>query len=166
MRLEGEGVKLVGEDEVVDNDGKRTRSGGRINQASDSFVKAFTKVYPKLAEASPVYAQLRNCIDLAVAAAFIQNQDYYDLAKWNPETFANESAFAVETLNPPQQVETAVNALWRGNTLITPIGGGVQMRPTDAVDPTNLLEDDSAKVKEARGAIDVTKLAPDQWWWD
>jgi hypothetical protein len=166
MQLDGEGVKLVGEDEVVSNDGKRSRSGGRVNQASDSFVKAFTKVYPKLAEVTPVYAQLRNCIDLAVAAAFIQHQDYYELAKWTPDTFASETALPVETLNPPQQVETAVNAMWRGNTLITPIGGGVQMRPTEAVSATNLLEDEGAKVKEARAANDLSKLAPDQWWWD
>ncbi len=166
MQLEGEGVRLVGEDEVVSKDGKRSKAGGRINQASDSFVKAFTKVYPKLAEAAPVYAQLRNCIDLAVAAAFIQHQDYYDLAKWKPETLSSETAFPVETLNPPQQVETAVNALWRGNTLVTPIGGGVQMRPTEAIDPTNLLDDDGAKVKDARAGINLSKLAPDQWWWD
>jgi hypothetical protein len=166
MELVGEGVKLVGEDEVVSKDGKRARSGGRINQASDTFVKAFTKVYPKLAEQAPIYAQLRNCIDLAVAAAFIQNQDYYDLAKWTPATFASEEAYAVETLNPPQQVETAVNAMWKGNRLVTPIGGGVQMRPTEAIDPTNLMEDDGAKVKEARSGIDLSKLAPEQWWWD
>ena len=97
-------------------DGKRARSGGRINRASDAFVKAFTKVYPKLAEQAPVYAQLRNCIDLAVAAAFIQNQDYYDLVKWTPAAFASEQQYPVETLNPPQQVESAVNALWKGNT--------------------------------------------------
>jgi len=166
MQLEGDGVKLVGEDEVVSSDGKRARSGGRINQASDTFVKAFTKVYPKLAEQSPVYAQLRNCIDLAVAAAFIQNQDYYGLANWKPEAFASEEAVPVETLNPPQQVETAVNALWRGNRLVTPIGGGVQIRPTEAVDPTNLLDDDGTKVKDARAGIDLSKLAPGQWWWD
>jgi hypothetical protein len=166
MQLEGEGVKLVGEDEVVKKDGSRAKSGGRINQASDSFVKAFTKVYPKLAEAAPVYAQLRNCVDLAVAAAFIQHQDYYDLAKWKPETFNSEKAIPVETLNPPQQVETAVNALWRGNTLVTPIGGGVEMRPSQAVEATNLLEDEKEKVKEARTAIDLSKLAPGQWWWD
>ena len=166
MELVGDGVKLVGEDEVVEQRRQRAKSGGRINQASDTFVKAFTKVYPKLAEQAPVYAQLRNCIDLAVAAAFIQHQDYYDLAKWKPETLASEQAFPVETLNPPQQVETAVNALWRGNTLMTPIGGGVQMRPTEAVDPTNLLEDDGAKVKDARAGIDLSKLGPDQWWWD
>ena len=73
-------------------------------------MNAFTKVYPKLAERTPVYAQLRNCIDLAVAAAFIQNQDYYSLVKWKPEVFLSEAAYPVETLNPPQQVESAVNA--------------------------------------------------------
>jgi hypothetical protein len=165
MELVGEGVKLVGEDEVVGKDGKRSKAG-RVNRASDSFVKAFTKIYPKLAEQAPVYAQLRNCIDLAVAAAFIQNQDYYDLAKWTPAAFGDEKAFAVETLNPPQQVESAVNCIWKGATLVTPIGGGVQMRPTEAVDPTNLLPDEKSKVKEARAGIDLNKLAPDQWWWD
>lgn len=165
MEMVGEGVKLVGENEVVGKDGKRSGTS-RVNRASDSFVKAFTKVYPKLAEQAPVYAQLRNCIDLAVAAAFIQNQDYYDLAKWQPETFNDEKAFAVETLNPPQQVESAVNSIWKGATLVTPIGGGVQMRPTEAVDPTNLLQDEKSTVKQARSAIDLSKLGPDQWWWD
>jgi hypothetical protein len=165
MELVGEGVKLVGEDEAVSGDGKRHKAG-RGNPASDAFVKAFTKIYPKLAEKAPVYAQLRNCIDLAVAAAFIQHQDYYSLAKWKAETFNSEKAYPVETLNPPQQVESAVNSLWKGNTLMTPIGGGVQMRPTEAVDPTNLLEDKDAKVHEARVTADLSKLAPDQWWWD
>jgi len=163
--LVGEGVKLVGEDEAVSKDGKR-HAAARFNRASDSFVKAFTKVYPQLAERAPVYAQLRNCIDLAVAAAFIQHQDYYQLVKWRPEIFSDEKAYPVETLNPPQQVETAVNSMWKGNHLMTPIGGGVQMRPTEAIDPTNLLDDKDAKVQEARTAIDLSKLAPDQWWWD
>jgi hypothetical protein len=165
MKLEGEGVKLVGENEVVAKDGTR-RAAAKGNRASDAFVKAFTKVYPRLAQSTPVYAQLRNCIDLAVAAAFIQNQDYYGLVDWKPSVFHSEQAYAVETLNPPQQVESAVNAMWKGNTLMTPIGGGVQMRPTEAVEPTNLLEDEKGKVEEARAAIDLSKLAPDQWWWD
>jgi hypothetical protein len=165
MQLDGEGVKLVGEKEVVAKDGSRSRAG-RANRASDAFVKAFTKVYPKLAEQAPVYAQLRNCIDLAVAAAFIQHQDYYDLAKWSPDAFASEQTIATETLNPPQQVESAVNSIWKGNTLVMPIGGGVQMRPTEAVEAANLLEDEKSSVKQARAAIDLSKLAPDQWWWD
>jgi hypothetical protein len=165
MKLEGEGVRLVGENEVVGKDGRR-RVAAKGNQASDSFVKAFTKVYPRLAERAPVYAQLRNCIDLAITAAFIQNQDYYSLVNWKPSVFHSEDAYPVETLNPPQQVESAVNSLWKGNSLMTPVGGGVQMRPTEAVDSTNMLDDDDAQVQEARAAIDLSTLAPDQWWWD
>ncbi len=165
MKLEGEGVKLVGENEVVGKDGSRSR-GRKANPASDAFVRAFTKVYPKLAERTPIWAQLRNCIDMAVAAAFIQDQDYYDIAGWNPTLFSDETAYPVETLNAPQQVESAVNAIWKGNTLVTPIGGGVQMRPTDAIASENLLDDAESKVQNARAAIDLKKLAPDQWWWD
>jgi hypothetical protein len=165
MELVGEGVRLVGENEVVSKDGSRQVSGGG-NRASDAFVRAFTKMYPKLADRSPVYAQLRNCIDLAVAAAFIQNQDYYGLVGWNPELFHSEQAYPVETLNPPQEVETAVNSVWKGTMLLTPVGGGVQMRPTEAIDPTNLLEDEKGEVEKARTAIDITSLSADQWWWD
>jgi hypothetical protein len=75
------------------------------------------------------------------------------LAKWTPAAISDEETIPVETLNPPQQVETAVNALWRGNTLITPIGGGVQMRPTEALDPDNMLPDEGGKAKGARAAI-------------
>lgn len=165
MELVGEGVKLVGENEVVGKDGGRKVSGG-TNRASDAFVRAFTKMYPKLAERSPVYGQLRNCIDLAVAAAFIQHQDYYGLVSWKADLFQSEESYPVETLNPPKEVETAVNSLWKGTMLLTPVGGGVQMRPTEAIDPNNLLEDEEGAVQEARAAIDLANLKADQWWWD
>ncbi len=95
MELVGEGVKLVGEDEAVAKDGTRHKAA-KGNPASEAFVKAFTKVYPQLAQRSPVYAQLRNCIDMAVAAAFIQNQDYYDMTGWKADTFNDEQAISVE----------------------------------------------------------------------
>jgi hypothetical protein len=165
MELVGEGVKLVGEAEVVGNNGQRSVAK-RGNPASQAFVNAFTKAYPKLAERSPVYAQLRNCIDLAVAAAYIRDQDFYSLANWQPSVFDDESAYPVETLNPPKQVATAVNAMWKGSTLVTPIGGGVQMRPTEAISSTNLLDDEEQTVAKARTETDLSQLAPDQWWWD
>jgi hypothetical protein len=80
--------------------------------------------------------------------------------------FLDEAVLPVETLNPPQYVESAVNAIWRGFTLMTPIGGGVQMRPTEAISPTNLLDDEKGIVQEARIANELKQLGPDQWWWD
>jgi hypothetical protein len=137
MEMVGEGVKLVGEAEVVGKDGQRS-AAKRGN----------------------------NCIDLAVAAAFIRDQDYYGLAKWQPTVFYDESAYPVQTFNAPKQVASVVNSMWKGSMLVTPIGGGVQMRPTEAISPTNLLEDEEQAVAKARTETDLSHLAPDQWWWD
>ena len=45
----------------------------------------------------------------------------------------DESQVSVETYTAPEQVETAVNAIWRGNTLMTPLGGGVHVEPRQAL---------------------------------
>ena len=140
MELVGDGVKLVGEDEVGHT---AAASGMRLPaaaiSASQAFVAGFTKKYPELAERSPVYAELRNLIDLAVAAAYIQQQDYYAKAGWKMAFFGSEQEFPVETYDIPKTVEPAVNAIWRGNaytTLMTPIGGGVQIQAAGASTPT------------------------------
>jgi hypothetical protein len=49
MELVGDGVKLVGEDEMVAEGGKRVVSG-RSNMASQAFVTSFTQKYPYLAD--------------------------------------------------------------------------------------------------------------------
>ncbi|NIP84382.1 MAG: DUF1598 domain-containing protein, partial [Planctomycetales bacterium] len=122
MQLVGDGVKLLGEDQLVAADGSR-RAGGRFDRASEVFTRSFTEKYPQLAARSPVYAQMRNLIDLAVAAAFIRQQDFYTQAGWAMSLFADERAYPVETYPSPQQVETAVNVVWKGSVAMTPVGG-------------------------------------------
>ena len=112
----------------------------RGNPASQAFVNAFTKVYPKLAERSPVYAQLRNCIDLAVAAAYIRDQDFYGLAKWQPSVFDDEQAYPVETLNPPKQVAYGGQRHVEGDDA----GDADRRRRADAADRGDQL-DESAR---------------------
>ncbi len=165
MELVGDGVKLVGEDEVVTASGQRRNSAGRANKASQAFVTGFTKHYPELAERSPVYAELRNLIDLTIAAAYIQEQNYCDKAGWKMEFFGSEQAFPIETYNIPKTVESAVNAVWKGNTLMTPVGGGVQIQPAQALDSSNLLADEKGKVGKLRETI-KPNLVKGQWWWD
>ncbi len=77
-----------------------------------------------------------------------------------------ESKYAVQTMNAPQQVDNIMNAVNRGHTLMTPIGGGVTMQPKKALDPQNILPDSEGKVGQAREKIDVKGVAADQWWWD
>ncbi|RLS79941.1 MAG: hypothetical protein DWI03_00650, partial [Planctomycetota bacterium] len=69
-----------------------------------------------------------------------------------------------ERLTPPAEVETAINAVWRQNRLLTPIGGGVTVHPRRALDPPNLLVDEKGTVDTARTAAQA--LPADRWWWD
>lgn len=163
--LVGNGVKLVGEDEVVANDGTR-RQQGRQNRASRKFTDGFTRHYAEIARNSPVFGQLRNCIDMLVAAAFIQHNDLYSQAGWDLSILGDEQAYRVENYNAPQQVATAVNAIWKGSSFATPMGGGVQIQASQALNSENVLADEKQEVEKARNSIDLSELPADQWWWD
>ncbi len=165
MQLEGWGVKLVGQSELVQEGGVRQQSGGE-SKASKEFCAAFTAQYPKLADLEPVYAELRNLIDMSVAAAFIQEKDYYQQANWNLGVFADESQFPIDTFETPKQVESAVNVVWKGNTLMTPIGGGVHVEPLQALKTENVMQDTEGKVSEWYGKVSLKDLPEGQWWWD
>jgi len=166
MQLEGDTVKLVGANELVTGDGRRIASR-RVNLASKAFCDEFTRKYPELAKREPVYAQLRNLIDMSVAAAFIQQQDFYGQAGWRLGVLADEQKFPVETYQEPKQVETAVNAIWKGRTLMTPIGGGVRIQPHLALASDMMAYDTEGELKVLQGKIKVKEqVAAGRWWWD
>jgi len=165
LELVGDGVKLVGEDQVVAKDGVRKVSG-KSNKASDLFTTTFTKKFSELAGRVPVFAELRNCIDLAIVAAFINQQDFYGKADWSAPTFNDEGALAVETKHTPLQVETVCTAVWKGNNLMTPVGGGVTIHPREALKTKNLLADEDGKVSQKREETSLQDIPATQWWWD
>ena len=161
----GSGVKLVGEDEVVSEAGGREGTA-RQSGASKKFTTSFTKNYNALAERAPVYGQLRNCVDLLVAAAFIQQQDLYGQAEVDLGAIGDEGSYAVETYNAPTQVATAVNSMWKGRRLMTPVGGGVEISASQAVKAENRVADADGAVAKAKASIDLSSLPANQWWWD
>lgn len=161
----GNGVKLVGEDEVVGKDGSRQQVG-RQNRASQRFTEGFTNKYGQLADRDPVYAQLRNCIDMLIVAALMQQNDYYGQAGWDLSVLGDEKVFPVETYNAPKQVASAVNSIWKGSRLATPVGGGVEIRAKQVLDAENLLADEKGEVDAARKSVSLADLPADKWWWD
>ncbi len=164
MKINERGVQLVGAHERV-NGGKRV-AGGRVNRASQAFCQDFTKNYPLIAERVRIYDELRQLIDVSIAAAYIHEQDFYGQAGWSMPTLLDESKVSVEVHTAPQQVETAVNAIWRGNKLMTPLGGGVNMQPRVALNSDHKMVDakgENLKVKKVAGP---EGLESGQWWWD
>ena len=164
MELVGDGVKLVGDDELVSSRGERTVTG-RTTGASQAFVHSFTQRYPALADRSPIYAELRNLIDLSVLAAYIQQQDYYGKAGWRMPLLGSEKSLPVETYAAPKLVAPTINAVMRGSRLMTPIAGGIHIEAQMAIQPEHLLPDEKGSVSKAREATKPNP-APGQWWWD
>jgi hypothetical protein len=163
MELVGDGVKVVGEDELVAADGER-RASGHANTASHQFTVAFTKVYSELAEKSAVYAELRNLIDLSVMAAYIQQHDFYSKANWKMDALGDENTITTETCNAPKQIATVVNVIRKGAQLCMP-NGGVEINPLMALAPEKILKDKDNKVAAARDKAKI-ELAKGRWWWD
>ena len=163
MQLVGSAVRLVGAHELVSGDGNR-RDTGKINAASQAFCKQFSEKFPELAARSPVFGQLQNLVSMTVAAAYIREQDFYSLANWKLETFGDEASMPVETFPAPERVDTAVNVLWRDNGFLTPLGGGVSVRPKDALAPRHLRVD--ADLLTFKSTIKTTEVAKNRWWWD
>ncbi len=165
IRLSGQGLKLVGENEVVKSDGTRV-SSQRENRASKRYTTSFTKHFAKAAEADPVYGQLRNLVDLSIAAAFIKQEDFYQQVDWDLGVLGSEDSLSVATLPEPRQVENAINAIVKGRRLITPIGGGVAIQPKRALMDENIKSETDGKIASRREATTVEGLADGQWWWD
>jgi len=165
MQLVGDGVKLVGEDESVTKDGKRKRTGS-MNRASTAYCNSFTRMYGKLAERAPLWGELRNLIDMSVAAAFIQEMDFYGQADWDLGVLGDEAKVSVETLESPSQVAPVANAVWKGNYFMSPIAGGVNIQPRVALNSDRVQGDKDGEISKLKSEIKLDNFAAGQWWWD
>lgn len=164
MELVGQGVQLQGEDKLIGPDGALAATGAPPNKASDLFTSSFTRKYPEIAARSPVYAELRNLIDMLVAAAFLRQEDWYGRIDWKLRALGDERTFPVATLPPPKNVACVSNVVWKGNRLFSPAGGGVSIRPDQALNSDRIMLDEQGTLTQQRQAIG--RASADRWWWD
>jgi hypothetical protein len=165
MQLVDGAVKLVGEDEKVNADGTRKGTGG-MNPASKAYCNSFTNNYEILARKVPLYGQLRNVMDLSLAACFIQQAGLYEKADWALDLFGDEAKFPVENGLAPTQVEPVVNPILRGGYFMAPVGGGVNIQPRVAFSAENVRTDDDGTIASARESALKPEVGAGQWWWD
>jgi hypothetical protein len=166
MQLVGEGVKLVGENEVVSAKGERTVVDGTLDPGSAAFTQSFTRQYPQIAKQALVFAQLRNWIDMLICAAHIQQEDFYSKSGWSMEFFGSEEKYRLETFIAPKEVEPVVGQRAVSRTMVlTPVGGGVVIEAEQALDKEHAQADKDGKVTEKQKAL-ALHLPEGVWWWD
>ncbi len=165
LHLQGLGVRLTGEKEMVSKDGKRSAAGGSVDKASRGFTTEFTQKFEAIASMSPVFYEMRNLFDMSIAAAFIQDRGLYQKSGWSLGVLAKEDQVPVHNTTAITQVETAVNAVFKESQLITPVGGGVYIAARKTIDPARTKVEAGIEAKREKLAAPAN-LAENQWWWD
>ena len=167
--LLGRSVRLSTEDLAIGPDGRLVDRGGKAGAAAQAFAAAFTAKYPQIADKSPVFAELRNGIDLLVLAAFMRREGWQTGIRWDASGLRDERVVPTETLPPPRRMPCAVNVVWKGRVLLAP-AGGVSIVPEELIAADRVAVAAGGGLEEQRSSIESRpeKSWPDgdRWWWD
>lgn len=162
MQLIGEGVILREENQLVSLDGDLTPDG-TVDHAAQAFAAGFTRSYEATASASPVFAEMRNEIDLLVVAAYVRDRKFCIESGWDMALLLDESRLPTETCATPKTAESVVNVVWKGNRLLAPIGG-VTIHAEEALKADRLPDEDGKLAREHDKV--AAELDASNWWWD
>lgn len=163
VELVGRGVELKTENIDFTPNAQIVQTKTKPSKAARTYASSFTENYEQLSQVRPVYAQLRNVIDVLVAAAWIKKHRAYQKSGWTPTTFFDNNDVDIATQPDAKTAPCVANAVWKKHVLIAPSGGGVSIRAANALNEENLIADKKQVVQAAR---DQLKIPADRWWWD
>jgi hypothetical protein len=164
--LHGQGVKVLSENELLNELGERVHTG-KSDEPTGEFAHAFTKHFPELAKKYPIYAELQNVFDLALATSLMKNENLPELIDWKMPYFGPDGQYQPTLAHAPAAVETVVNDRVMSRTkFVAGVSGGVTVEPQQFVAAENVKLDEYGGLKAARGNSTPKNLPADAWWWD
>jgi len=159
-RLSGRRMKCLTESDLAGKDGIQ-RGAGQADKAAEKWCAAMTANYDDLAEKHPVFAELQNCVDLAVVAALIKGRQLDGRAGLDLGTLLEAEALPLPRYDVPETVPTVASGLKKGTTWVLSASGGIQFQPWQFAANAQAAAD----VAEQRTAALASR--PDAgWWWD
>jgi hypothetical protein len=162
--LVGQGVRVMSENEMLAEQGRRVQTG-QSDPLNKLFADRFTAHFDELAEKYPIYADLRNVFDLAMATALVQSDGLAKKARWQPNLLLDADKLRLPKRSVPRQVETVINHRMLSRTqIVAGVSGGVMVAAKDV-----LAKDRSAAAAEqvsVNRRLPAAPLAAEAWWWD
>ena len=159
-RINGRRMKCLTENDIVDAAGGRTAKAAP-DAAAKKWCDLMTTNYDRLAGKQPVFAELVNCVDLAVVAALMQGRQLAGQAGLDLSPLLDAKALPLPSYDVPTSVPTIAHGLKKGTRWVVSASGGVLFQPWGFVANTT----DSADMAETRTAALAARPA-DGWWWD
>ncbi len=159
--LRGPGVKALTEDELVQADGT-VRGTGQQDPTAKQWADSMTAKYGELAKKEPIFAELRNVMDMCIVAALIEREDLCGLAGGAsfPLLTGKQSGVALENWNPLTTLPTQCSVLKIGRNYVITASGGVQIESWEVASKSEV---DPATSKTHAKA---TKPDGSAWWWN
>ena len=163
--LSGQRTQLLSQEEVTDAAGRRS-AAAFTRRSTQRFAKLFTEKFPKLADRSPVFAQLQNLFDLAIVAAVLKKEQLPRRVGWSMSLFLDPRKMNFRHGHAPRKVPSVVNfRRARRGVILGLVGGGVEMNPLRAIGQMKTTSSSRLKTTRSRAAAKTADSA-DRWWWD
>ena len=160
-RINGRRMKCLTEHDLFDGDGVRKAAGGKAPDThAQKWCDLMTSHYDRLAAKQPVFAELVNCVDLAVVAALIQGRQLAGRAGLDLAPLCDAKALPLPSYDVPASVPTVAQGLKKGNRWVVSASGGVLFQPWSFAASTA----DSADVAATRTTALAARPAEGCWW--
>lgn len=141
-------VKALTEREVFDKEGNRSVTKKK-DPAAQRWSKNMTNHYNELSKADPVFAEAKNCMDLALAVAIIYSQNLMDRVDNNFDALVGDSVARLPQYDEPKFVPS--DSLVRNTDShgsFVAVTGGVLINPWETVKNNTELKEDLAELKK------------------
>lgn len=159
-QITGRRMKCLTESDIFTAAGP-ARGKAPADKVAEAWCAAMTKHYDRLAQEQPVFAELVNCVDLAVVAAVIRGRQLDRRAGLDLAPLVDPSKLALPMYESPATLATVATGFKKGSRWIVTASGGVQFQPWAFA--TNATE--SAESAPLRTASLEGRPA-DAWHWD
>lgn len=156
FELRGGRVKCLTDETVFAAGGKT--STGVSSPAAQRWADLMTSKYDALAAQEPVFAELRNLMDLAVVGALIVQEDLAARAGFAMPLLLDVKALPTDELEAVKKTDSVASLLKKGSNWIISASGGVQFQPYE---PLRKIELDP-QLAGRKPALPKER----RWWWD
>lgn len=146
-RIAGRRMKCLTESDVAGREGV-ARGAAPADATATKWCAAMTASYEALAAKQPIFAELANCVDLAVVAALIRGRQLDARAGCDLAPLLDAAAAPLPRYDVPSTVPTVATGVKKGTNWVLSASGGVKFQPWQFA--TNTA--DSAEPVAARAA--------------
>ncbi|MCI0358936.1 MAG: DUF1598 domain-containing protein [Planctomycetaceae bacterium] len=159
-QIRGSGVQTLSEDGFLSRGGKVVSQRPTEDSLAKKWADAMTAKYESLAAKLPVFAELRNCMDLAVVGALVVHHDLAARADCDLSLLWDDKRMQVAQYHVPKTLASRASLLRKGRDWIVSVSGGIE------IDSWSVLKQVEVQPDLADVRTKASPVKSDRWWWD